>query len=148
MCDVTQSDATLQDVMSGLSERLRGTRGAVALTGEVDAAKQLVRICGVGDMNAHLVCNGERRNIGFSPGVLGHAHRNFEETEVGFPAHALLLTCSDGIRRNWTLGSFPSLWRLHPQLIALLLGQVLGRSNDDKSMFVVRSAPAKGARHG
>jgi anti-sigma regulatory factor (Ser/Thr protein kinase) len=148
LCDLSDQAAGLQDFMADLSDRLRGSRGAVALTGEVDAAGQGARICGVGDMNAYLICNGDRRNITFSPGVLGHAHRSFEETTVGFPPHALLITCSDGIRRNWALSSFPSLWRLHPQLIALLLGQVLGRGNDDKSLFAIRTVPAKGERHG
>ncbi|OOG21222.1 hypothetical protein B1C78_16495 [Thioalkalivibrio denitrificans] len=147
-CHVSLHDADLQETLGALSERLRGGRGAVALAGEVDAAGPSARVCGVGDMNAYLVCNGEKRNVTFSPGVLGHAHRSFDKTDMTFPAHALLMTCSDGIRRTWTLGSFPSLWRLHPQLIALLLGQVLGRGNDDKSIFVIRSTPAKGERHG
>ncbi|WP_019584055.1 ATP-binding protein [Thioalkalivibrio sp. ALE16] len=147
-CQASRLESDLQETLGDLSKRLRGGRGAVALAGEVDAAQVQARVCGVGDMNAYLICNGEKRNVTFSPGVLGHAHRSFDETEMAFPAHALLMTCSDGIRRTWTLGSFPSLWRLHPQLIALLLGQVLGRGNDDKSLLVIRSTPAKGGTHG
>ncbi len=147
-CEASLADAGLPEIMADLGRRLSGTRGAVALAGEVDASDGKARICGVGDMTAYIVGNGERRNVTFSPGVLGHAHRHLEEVELELPDHALLLTCSDGIRRNWGLQSFPSLWRQHPQLIALLLGQVLGRGNDDKSMLVLRTTPGKGANHG
>lgn len=147
-CEPSLVDASLPEIMADLDRRLSGRRGAVALVGEVDVADGQARVCGVGDMTAFIVGNGERRNITFSPGVLGHAHRHLEEVELELPAHALLLTCSDGIRRNWGVQSFPSLWRLHPQLIALLLGQVLGRGNDDKSMLVLRKTPGKEADHG
>ncbi len=142
--DILGIDAPLKEVMQVLSSRLRGTRGAVGMLAEADAGGGVARICGVGDMAAYLILNGERKNVLFAPGVLGHEHRSFEETELQFPAQAMLVTGSDGLRRNWNLSSFPGLWRLHPQLVALLLGQVMGRGNDDKSIFVLRTSPSKG----
>lgn len=140
-CGVLEDKATPEEVLDRLSRRLSGTRGAVAMACEVDTAAQQARICGVGDMEAHLICNGRKRTIGFSPGVLGHAHRHFETAEVPFPKQALLITASDGLRKRWGLNTFPGLWRLHPQFIATFLGLVVGRSNDDKSVFVVRRTP-------
>ncbi|MEJ2687061.1 MAG: SpoIIE family protein phosphatase [Gammaproteobacteria bacterium] len=140
--DILGIDAPLAEVMQVLSGRLKGTRGAVGMLADVDAAT--VRICGVGDMAAYLILNGERKNVLFAPGVLGHEHRSFDETELQFPSQAMLVTGSDGLRRNWNLGSFPGLWRLHPQLVALLLGQIMGRGNDDKSIFVLRRSSSKG----
>ncbi|WP_019567902.1 hypothetical protein [Thioalkalivibrio sp. ALMg13-2] len=144
-CNVNTEGGELKVVLEQLSQRMNGTRGAVGLVGEVDATQDTARIVGVGDMNGYVIANGERHNISFAPGVLGHAHRRCEAAEPAFPDQALLLTCSDGIRRNWTLRQFPSLWRLHPQFIALLLGQVLGRSNDDKSLFTIRKTLGRGA---
>lgn len=144
--DILGIDAPLTEVMQVLSTRLQGTRGAVGMLAEVDAGTGVARICGVGDMAAYLILNGERKNVLFSPGVLGHEHHRFEETELPFPEQAMLVTGSDGLRRNWTLGNFPGLWRRHPQLVALLLGQVMGRGNDDKSIFVLRISPSKGVR--
>ena len=140
----TPLDGSLQD----LSRRLRGGRGAVAMVSEIDFSTSLLHTCGVGDMGAFLICNGERRVLNFSPGVLGHDHRSFEMTKHPFPQQALFITASDGLRRNWNLNTFPGLWRLHPQLIALLLGNVATRSNDDKSIFVIRTTPTKGDESG
>jgi anti-sigma regulatory factor (Ser/Thr protein kinase) len=141
---LTPLDGTLQT----LSRQLRGGRGAVAMACEIDFQTRLLRVCGVGDMGAFLVCNGERRMLNFAPGVLGHEHRSFEVMEFPFPQQALFITGSDGLRRNWTLNTYPGLWRLHPQLIALLLGNVATRNNDDKSIFVIRTTPTKDEEHG
>ncbi|WP_018946310.1 SpoIIE family protein phosphatase [Thioalkalivibrio sp. AKL17] len=126
------------EVLHRLSRDLSGSRGAVGIVGEVAAAQRSVRVCGVGDMNAWVVSEGERRGLEMAPGILGHDHRSCEELRLDLPPHALVITASDGIRRNWSLASFPGLWRRHPQLLALVLGQVLGRSNDDKSLLVIR----------
>ena len=128
-------------ILDRLSTHLRGGRGAVAIAAEADIEAQKIRICGVGDMAAYIICNGERRAVNFAPGVLGHDHRTGEQLELAFPPQALLLTASDGLRRNWSIDQFPSLWRAHPQLIAFLLGNTITRNNDDKSIFVVRTTP-------
>ncbi len=129
-------------LMARLSTRLQGTRGAVAMICEVDRASHAMTVCGVGDMVAHLISSGDKKAISFSPGVLGHAHRSLETFTFPFPDQALLITASDGLRRNMTLRTFPDLWRLHPQLIALVLGQVMGRHNDDRSVFTIRVNPS------
>jgi anti-sigma regulatory factor (Ser/Thr protein kinase) len=128
-------------LMQRLSVRLQGTRGAVAMIAEVDHTSRHMTVCGVGDMVAYLISCGEKKAISFSPGVLGHAHRSLETFRFPFPDQALLITASDGLRRSMTLRTFPDLWRLHPQIIALVLGQVLGRHNDDRSVFTLRVNP-------
>lgn len=137
--DLLDAGTPLCELMQTLSARLKGSRGAVGMVCETNGAERRLRVCGVGDMSAYWVCNGERRAINFAPGILGHAHAHFEEVVYAFPPQTLVLTASDGIRHNWGLQSFPGLWRLHPQMIALFLGQVLGRSSDDKSIFSVRT---------
>ncbi len=139
--EILRENAPLETLMESLDHRLRGSRGAVGLLCEADHAQNTITFVGVGDMSAYLICNGERRNIAFSPGILGHDHRNPRSESVQFPPQALFLTSSDGLRRNWTLRSFPGLWRLHPQLIALVLAQITSRGNDDRSLFVIRTAP-------
>jgi anti-sigma regulatory factor (Ser/Thr protein kinase) len=135
-------ETPVDGLMQRLSKRLEGTRGAVGMVCEIDATTQTFRICGVGDMIAYLIANGDKKAISFSPGVLGHAHRTPETTTLSFPPQALLITASDGLRRSITLHTFPDLWRLHPQMIALVLGQVMGRHNDDRSVFTIRLNPS------
>jgi anti-sigma regulatory factor (Ser/Thr protein kinase) len=134
-------ETPVDGLMQRLSARLQGTRGAVAMISEVDRATRTMNVSGVGDMVAYLVTGGEKRAISFSPGVLGHAHRTLETVSLPLPEQALLITASDGLRRNMTLHTFPDLWRLHPQLIVLVLGQVMGRHNDDRSVFAIRVNP-------
>lgn len=136
--DFLDEETPVDGLVQRLSTRLQGTRGSVAMVCEIEAATQTVRVCGVGDMIAYLIANGDKRAISFSPGVLGHAHRTPETFTFPFPSQALLITASDGLRRNMTLRSFPELWRLHPQIVALVLGQVVGRHNDDRSVFTIR----------
>ena len=142
--EIMQESATPMHTMDTLSNSMKGTRGAVAIAAEIDFESCSGSICGVGDMAAYMVCNGQRRAISFSPGVLGHDHRSLEELPLQFPQQALLMTASDGIRKSWGLGTFPGLWRLHPQLIAFFLGNTAGRGNDDKSLFVLRTTPTRG----
>ncbi|MDH5512206.1 MAG: SpoIIE family protein phosphatase [Gammaproteobacteria bacterium] len=139
--DFLDAETPVDGLMQRLSTLLQGTRGAVAMICEVDHGTQAMTICGVGDMVAHLISRGEKKAISFSPGVLGHAHRSLETYNFPFPDQALLITASDGLRRSMTLRTFPELWRLHPQLIALVLGQVMGRHNDDRSVFSIRVNP-------
>lgn len=134
-------ETPVDGLMQRLSDRLQGTRGAVAMICEVDHSARAMTICGVGDMVAYLIASGEKKAVSFSPGVLGHAHRSLETFSFPFPDQALLITASDGLRRSMTLRTFPDLWRLHPQLIALVLGQVMGRHNDDRSVFTIRVNP-------
>ena len=145
--DFLDEETPVDGLVQRLSRRLQGGRGAVAMICEIDAAGTFT-ICGVGDMVAYLIANGEKRAISFSPGVLGHAHRTPETVTLPFPPQALLVTASDGLRRNMTLRTFPELWRLHPQLIALVLGQVMGRHNDDRSVFAIRVNPNARNSHG
>jgi anti-sigma regulatory factor (Ser/Thr protein kinase) len=142
--ELLDEEASLTRMMETLSRRLRGGRGAVAILAEADVGAQRAVLVGAGDMEAYLILNGQRHSISFPPGILGHAHRHLEEQVYEFPPQAVIITASDGIRHTWTLNSFPGLWRLHPQLIALILGNTLGRSSDDQSVFVVRATPKNG----
>jgi len=141
------AETPIPDMMNSLSQRLQGGRGAVGMVCEMDAAAQTAIVTGVGDMVAYSICNGDKRAVTFSPGVLGHAHRTPESVPLPFPPQALFITASDGLRRSMTLRTFPDLWRLHPQLIAMVLGQVMGRNNDDKSVFVARTMRTERNNH-
>lgn len=137
---VLDIDTELSERMGILSQRLQGGRGGVGIMGELDISKENVAITGVGDMSVYIISNGERRQVSLASGVLGHDHRSIEVTNTAFPKQALLITASDGIRSGWSIKTLPYLWRLHPQMIALVMGQILGRNNDDKSLVVIRKA--------
>lgn len=127
-----------EGVLEQASNALRGSRGAVGIYGELDTESRHSTVCGVGDMTAALLSGEGRRNIQFSPGVLGHSHRSCDAARQELGRDTLLLTASDGLRRNWDPATYAGLFQLHPQLVAYVLGSVAGRSNDDKSIFLAR----------
>ncbi|HKJ88222.1 MAG TPA: SpoIIE family protein phosphatase, partial [Gammaproteobacteria bacterium] len=140
VADLVDGDDDVPTVMGLLGRRLRGTRGAVAALGEVDPTTRRATLVGVGDIAAYLMDGRGRQHFPFPPGVLGKTRDSKPGQEVGLelPPGSTLVTASDGIRGRWEPGWFPGLFRLHPQMIALFLGHVLGRANDDRSLLAVR----------
>ncbi|MDH5711731.1 MAG: ATP-binding protein [Gammaproteobacteria bacterium] len=130
----------LESVMQHLGRVFQSGRGAVAVVGELDASEERLSITGVGDMSAKLICNGELNTMALAAGVLGHSHRSVNIEHIHFPRQAVFISASDGIRK-WSLNTLPQLWRHHPQMIALVMGQILGRTNDDRSILVIRKSP-------
>ena len=129
-CDSTDS------ILAAVDRQLKGTRGAVAITGELGLAGQSLNIRGVGDMHAHVLDGEEMHNLSFAPGVLGKEHQKPDQFHLGIGKRCVVITCSDGIRRNWDSSNFPGLFHQHPQLIAYTLGNIMGRISDDQSLCV------------
>lgn len=123
-------------ILASVDRQLSHTRGAVAITGEIDLAKCDLRISGVGDMSAHIYDQDRMQHVAFAPGILGREHRSTTTLQTGFGKKSLIVTASDGIRRNWDETNFAGLFKQHPQLIAYTLGNIMGRISDDQSLCV------------
>jgi anti-sigma regulatory factor (Ser/Thr protein kinase) len=127
-------------VLEAVDRHLQGSRGAVAVSGEIDQGQHALQIAGVGDMHAH-ICEGSNiQGVPFSPGVLGREHRSLSALQSGIGKHGLVITASDGIRRNWDSSSFAGLFSKHPQLIAYTMGNIMGRVSDDQSLCVLAAS--------
>lgn len=123
-------------VLAAVDRQLKGTRGAVAIIGEFGLAGKALNILGVGDMHAHVMDDEEMYSLSFSPGVLGKEHNKPAQFGFAFGKRCLMISASDGIRRNWDVSNFPGLFHQHPQLIAYTLGNIMGRISDDQSLCV------------
>lgn len=130
-CDSSDS------ILSAVDQQLKGTRGAVAITGELGLSGKALNILGVGDMHAHVLDDEDMHNLSFAPGVLGKEHQKPDPFHLAFGKRCLAISASDGIRRNWDVSNFPGLFHQHPQLIAYTLGNIMGRISDDQSLCVV-----------
>lgn len=93
---------------------------------------------GVGDMRMVLIKENKMSDLTISSGVLGHVTRNYGSHSLSLESGDLLMSASDGIRRNWALNDFPNLWDRHPQLICFFLGDRKGRKSDDQSLIALR----------
>lgn len=127
----------MANMLAAVDHQLVGSRGAVGIAGELDLARRTVELQGVGDMHAHVFEREEMHNVSFAPGILGREHKAPSLFRLGFGQGALVVTASDGIRRNWETSSFPGLFHQHPQLIAYVVGNIMGRISDDQSLCIV-----------
>jgi anti-sigma regulatory factor (Ser/Thr protein kinase) len=127
----------LANMLAAVDHQLVGSRGAVGIAGELDLTRRMVELQGVGDMHAHLFDQNDMHNIAFAPGILGREHKAASVFRTGFGPGGLVITASDGIRRNWETSSFPGLFHQHPQLIAYVVGNIMGRISDDQSLCII-----------
>lgn len=134
---IVHSDS-LDDLLPTLDRELSGGRGAVAIMAELDWKAKRLEIMGVGDMHAHLFQNEALQSISFAPGILGREHKTSNASVIPLKAPVVVETASDGIRRGTPDSSFPGLFQQHPQLIAYVLGNIMGRAADDQSLCVIR----------
>ncbi|MBI5936243.1 MAG: SpoIIE family protein phosphatase [Betaproteobacteria bacterium] len=134
MDDAMQAATVLQAV----DERLHGSRGAVAILAEVNRKAGKLVLHGVGDMQAYVIQEEQLHRFSFSPGVLGKEFKLPTPVQVDLAKGAVIVTVSDGIRRSWDENSFPGLFRQNAQLIAYVLGNIMGRISDDQSLCAVR----------
>jgi anti-sigma regulatory factor (Ser/Thr protein kinase) len=125
-------------VLMQADRQLASTRGAVAISCAVDIANKSVELMGVGDMGAHFYTAEKLQNLTFAPGVLGKEHKTPQSNKLTFEKRCTIVTASDGIRRSWKFESFLGLFNQHPQVIAYLLGNIMGRASDDQSLCVVK----------
>lgn len=128
----------LLQVMNMVDRQLNATRGAVAMQCELDLRTMKAQILGVGDMSAYCYLDDQLQNITFAPGILGKEHKTPFVTPLSFNKRCTIVTASDGIRRGWNEASFPGLLNHHPQLVAYVLGNILGRASDDQSLCVAQ----------
>ncbi len=132
---LTHSDR-LDTILEKVDRQLVNTRGAVGIVGEIDFTQRNVQLLGVGDMHAHIYDQEQMQPISFAPGILGKEHRSTSPFQSSLGKRALVVTASDGIRRNWGTENFTGLFSHHPQLIAYTLGNIMGRISDDQSICV------------
>ena len=124
--------------LESVDRHLQGTRGAVAVIGEIGFAPRKLQLLGVGDMLAAVYNRDALHKISFAPGILGLEHQSPTQFGEVFEGHGVVITASDGIRRSWDESAFPGLFGQPPQLIAYVLGNIMGRISDDQSLCVVR----------
>lgn len=132
---VIHSD-NLESMLESVDRQLASTRGAVAVACEIDTRSHDLQLLGVGDMHAHIYDQNEMHHIAFAPGILGREHRTVTPFQSRLAKRGVVVTASDGIRRNFDLGNFVGLFNQHPQLIAYTLGNIMGRVSDDQSVCV------------
>jgi anti-sigma regulatory factor (Ser/Thr protein kinase) len=138
LADLLFLSPDVSQVINQVDRQLKSTRGAVAMLSDLDVGLMQAQILGVGDMSAYVYSDDILQTITFAPGILGKEHKTPHVTPLVLKKQSTVITTSDGIRRGWNETSFPCLLKQHPQLIAYVLGNVMGRISDDQSLCIVR----------
>jgi anti-sigma regulatory factor (Ser/Thr protein kinase) len=125
-------------LLERLHARLRPTRGAAISLMQADEDAGTIRMAGAGNVVGRLVTGLEDRTLLTQHGTAGISIRTPDEVSVPWPAHALLVLCSDGVETRWKPELLRPVLGRDPALAAALLLREHGRGRDDATVAVLR----------
>jgi anti-sigma regulatory factor (Ser/Thr protein kinase) len=128
------------DILRGIHEALRATRGAAVSIAEVDRRLGVVRFAGIGNVAASIVTPDVVRHLVSHHGTAGHHVRQVREFQYPWPSDGLLVVHSDGVGTRWALERYPALARRHPAVVAGVLYRDFARGTDDATAVVLGEA--------
>ncbi|GIJ56671.1 SpoIIE family protein phosphatase [Virgisporangium aurantiacum] len=133
-------DASPAAVVDHLHRRMSHTRGAAIGVAALDRAAGTVRFAGLGNIAAHVVRPGERRQLVSLPGIVGHQRRTVREFSYDLAADAAVVLHSDGLVDRWRVDDYPGLLDHRAITVAATLLRDAGTRRDDAGVIV--AAPA------
>jgi anti-sigma regulatory factor (Ser/Thr protein kinase) len=116
--------------------RMAHTRGGAV--GVVQAAGQVARFAGLGNVAAVILADGTRRSMVSVPGIAGHQARIIRQFEYNVPPGAAIILHSDGISGRWEPAALPGLNARDPLVVAAALLAQAGSRRDDAGVLVLK----------
>jgi anti-sigma regulatory factor (Ser/Thr protein kinase)/serine/threonine protein phosphatase PrpC len=133
-------DQPLDHIFRGTGRACRATRGVVMALARFDLAKEQLTVASVGNIEVRLVSSPQRFNLVVRRGIVGLNAPNPVPAEHPWTAETLLIMHSDGIGTHWDWNDFRELKSAPPAVIANRLLAKLGKTDDDATVIVARSA--------
>ena len=127
-----------EDMIRGVHEALKGSRGAVVAVAVVNPAQCRLSFAGLGNISASILDSGTKHGLFVYDGIAGSQMRAVKEIHTDFPKHGILILHSDGIETRWRFESYQGLQGHHPSVIAAILMRDFSRPADDAVVFVAR----------
>jgi anti-sigma regulatory factor (Ser/Thr protein kinase) len=118
--------------------RLRATRGAAVMLLQADAADNVIRGAGAGNVLGRLVSGVSDRTLLSQHGTAGVTIRTPEQTSTPWPPHAMLVVCSDGLASRWKPEILAPVLGRDPALAAAILMRDHRRGRDDATAAILR----------
>jgi anti-sigma regulatory factor (Ser/Thr protein kinase) len=128
----------LDEVLHGVHDALRVTRGAVMSAVVIDAETQSFQCAGVGNVMVRVFGTPERATPIISNGTLGARLGQLRVWTQAWAEGATCVMASDGISAAWEMDAYPGLLARSPQLLAGILMRDYGRDSDDATVLVIR----------
>lgn len=128
----------LDEVLHGVHDALRATRGAVMSAVVIDTDAQSFQCAGAGNVMVRVFGTPERATPIIANGTLGARLGQVRVWTQAWAEGATCVMASDGISAAWEMDSYPGLLTRSPQLLAGILMRDYGRDSDDATVLVVR----------
>jgi serine phosphatase RsbU (regulator of sigma subunit) len=129
----------LVEVMKGLHEHLKNTRGAVAGLFLLDLTTGKLKYVEVGNITARIFGANTRRIIS-KPGIIGYAIPTLREERTKLYNNDVLLLYTDGIKEHFELEDYPELLQDDARTITTNIINKFGKKNDDAACIALRFA--------
>jgi anti-sigma regulatory factor (Ser/Thr protein kinase) len=137
-----QGSRELVELLRGMDQELRSTRGAAVALAMLDGAQ--LHYAGVGNISSAVVAPASAQRMVSMNGTLGHQAPRMQRFSYSWSAGATLVMCSDGLSTQWKLEGYPGLLARHPSLAAGVLYRDFCRGRDDVTVLVAREGPGRG----
>ncbi|MBF0413074.1 MAG: SpoIIE family protein phosphatase [Desulfamplus sp.] len=127
----------LIEMMNGLHEHLKGTRGAVAALCLINLNDGGLCYAGIGNINTRVM---GYKNFLLMPqeGIVGYMIRSPKERQFKLCYGDTLILTSDGVREHINFEDYPELLKRPAKKIANEMINLFGKGNDDSSCIVLR----------
>jgi negative regulator of sigma-B (phosphoserine phosphatase) len=133
----TNMEMELPDLMSGLHEKLRGTRGGVGIIGKLNYDSLEFSYVAIGNVVLRKIGSSSKRAVS-QDGVLGYSIRTPREQSMQLEANDILIMHTDGITSIFDENDYPEVRRDNAEVIANTLISKFGKNNDAATCIVVR----------
>jgi phosphoserine phosphatase RsbX len=125
------------DLIKGLHDHLKGSRGVVAALCRLDYANNSIEHVGIGNINVRIY--GEKHlSIISRDGIIGYSSISPKIQTSEMYRGDILVLSSDGIKEHFSIEEYPGLLYGSSRKIAENFMSNLGKENDDVSCSVLR----------
>ena len=127
------------EILREIHECVRRSRGLVASVAILDLARNVWKLCGVGNIMTRLYTGISYKNYMSYNGTLGlNIPNSLKESIFEVEKNQHLIMNSDGIRSRWDLGKYPSIFKYDGALVAAAVYKDFTRRNDDASILIAK----------
>lgn len=127
------------EILREMHEKVRRTRGLVAVVAVWNKKMNEWRLCGVGNILARMYSGIQSRNYMSYNGTLGlNIPNTMNSTILPAEKNQHLILCSDGIRTRWDLIRFHAIFKYDITILASAIYKDFSRGNDDASVLVAK----------
>jgi len=124
-------------LMQALHEKLRGTRGGVAIIGKLDVTQLQLTYVGVGNITLRKFGIVSTREV-TQGGIIGYQLRTPIEKILQLEHGDVIVMHSDGLRGQFDINDYPEILKHDARAIARNLIEKFAKNEDDSICLVIR----------